>query len=94
MSRKDRKLYDRKFRIGVLRILSVTGLTIVVASIMVAVLPLDLSDRGLTLTAKLSIISAVTLLCHLGFSWALGLEEAKPVTKKIKKLILLPIKIQ
>jgi putative peptidoglycan lipid II flippase len=94
MSRKDKKLFDRRFMTGILRILSTTGLTIIVCSVMVAVIPLDSSDRGLTLTAKLCIISGVTLLSHLAFSWAMGLEEAKPVTKKIKKLIFRPVKIQ
>jgi hypothetical protein len=61
---------------------------------MVTLLPLDSSDKGLTLTAKLTIISGVTLASHLLLSWAMRLEEARPVTEKIKKLILRPIKIQ
>ncbi len=94
MARKDPKLFDRKFIIAVLRILSTTGLTIIVASVMVAILPLDASDRGLTLTAKLSIISGVTILAHIGLSWTMRLEEVKPVTDRIKKLVLRPVKIQ
>ncbi len=94
MARKDPKLFQRSFLLAVLRILSTTGLTIIVASVMVAILPLDASDRGLTLTAKLSIISAVTLSAHILLSWAMRLDEVKPVTDKIKKLVLRPVKIQ
>jgi peptidoglycan biosynthesis protein MviN/MurJ (putative lipid II flippase) len=94
MSRKDKKLFDRRFFVGLLRILATTGLTIIVASVMVTIIPLDSSDRGLTLTAKLSIISFVILSAHLAFSWAMNLQEAKPVTAKIKRLVLRPIKIQ
>jgi hypothetical protein len=61
---------------------------------MVALIPLDSSDRGLTLTAKLTIISTVTLLAHVGLSWAMRLEEVTPVIRRIKKLVLRPVKIQ
>jgi putative peptidoglycan lipid II flippase len=94
MVRKDPKLFERSFVIAILRILSTTGLTIIVASVMVAILPLDNSDRGLTLTAKLSIISGVTIFAHIVLSWAMRLEEVKPITDKIKKLVLRPVKIQ
>jgi putative peptidoglycan lipid II flippase len=94
MAKKDPKLFSRSFNVAVLKILSTSGLTIVVASIMVVLLPLDSSDRGLTLTAKLSIISAITIASHIMLSWAMRLDEVRPVTQKIKKLILRPVKIQ
>jgi putative peptidoglycan lipid II flippase len=94
MNIKDRKLFERDFVVAVVRILSTTGMTIIVASLMVAILPLDSNDRGLTLTAKLSIISAVTLLSHVIISWIMRLDEVQPVIEKVKKLTLRPVKIQ
>jgi putative peptidoglycan lipid II flippase len=94
MAKKDPKIFERAFTLAVLRILSTSGLTIVVASIMVVLLPLDSSDRGLTLTAKLSIISMITIASHVLLSWAMRLDEVRPVTQKIKKLVLRPVKIQ
>jgi hypothetical protein len=61
---------------------------------MVALLPLDSSDRGLTLTAKLTIISLITMLVHVAISWVMRLDEVQPVIVKAKKLILRPVKIQ
>jgi putative peptidoglycan lipid II flippase len=94
MNRMDRKLFDKAFLVSIIKILSTSGLTIVVASIMVAILPLDNSDRGLTLTAKLSIISFMTLAAHIGLSWVMRLDEVRPITARIKKLVLRPVKIQ
>jgi putative peptidoglycan lipid II flippase len=92
MNKKDPKLFDFGFVRSVTRILSTTGLTVIVASLMVASLPLDSSDKGLTLTAKLTIISFVTLLSHVVLSWAMRLEEVNPVIDRIKRLILRPLK--
>jgi len=94
MNIKDKKLFDKTFVTAVLRILSTTGITIIVASLMVAILPLDSNDRGLTLTAKLSIISAVTILSHILISWVMRLDEVRPVIDRIKKITLRPVKIQ
>jgi putative peptidoglycan lipid II flippase len=93
MNRKDPKLFDRKFFVAIVRILSTSGLTVVVAAVMVSLLPLGSSDKGLTLTAKLSIISFVTLLAHVALSWIMRLDEVAPVVERIKKLALRPVKI-
>jgi putative peptidoglycan lipid II flippase len=95
MVTRDRKLMDAEFWNGMYRILSVTGFTVMTAFIMLTLLPLNTSDRGfITLGAKLGGISAVTLLVHVGMSALFGLEEAKPVIRRLKRAILVPIKIQ
>ncbi len=94
MLKRDPKLFNPVFWLASLRILSTGGFTIVAASVMVSLLPLDSSDRGLTLVAKLSIISGVTLFVHLFVSWMMRIEEARPVIEKIKSIILRPVKIQ
>ncbi len=91
---RDRKLFDVKFWSGLLRIISVTGFTILAAFIMISLLPLNAGDRGfLTLGIKLGVISLVTFLVYLGISLLLGLEEAKPVIERTKRFIFRPIRI-
>jgi len=93
MAFRDRKLFNMEFLQAVIKTLSVTGFSLVTAALMAGLFPLEASDRGLTLTAKLSIISAVTLGVHIAVSAAMRLDEAQPIVKKIKKLILLPVRI-
>ena len=91
---RDRKLLNPEFWSGLYRILSVTGFTVMTAFIMLTLLPLTSGDRGfVTLGSKLSIITAFTFAVHFGMSALFGLEEAKPVMRKLKKVILAPIKI-
>ncbi len=91
---RDRKLFDKQFWGGVVRILSVTGFSLVAAYLMVSVFPLTISDRGfITLGTKLGLITAATLSVHVLLSWIFGLEEVRPVFQKTKQLILKPIRI-
>lgn len=93
----DRKLFDRNFWGGVWRIMSVTGFSIVAAYTMVQIFPLQSGDIGfVTLGVKLSLITLVTGLTHLGLSSLFGLEEAEPVIRKLKQLsraVLKPIHV-
>ena len=91
---KDLHLFDREFMSNFGRTLSATGFTILSAFIMISLLPLVISDRGLILIVKLSVISLVTLGTHLFASWLFGLEESKMVVNKMGRFILKPIKIQ
>ena len=93
MSRRDKKLFDKKFIGGVLKIISTTGFTIATAFIMVIILPLSSQDLGLTLTAKLSVISFMTFGVHILASWAMKLEEVEPVIDRAKKIMSRPLKI-
>ncbi|HTE22262.1 MAG TPA: lipid II flippase MurJ [Candidatus Limnocylindria bacterium] len=91
---RDRKLFDMRFWGGLVRIASVTGFSVLTAFIMISLLPLNISDRGIvTLGVKLGVISLVTFLVHLTISLMLGLEEAKPIIERTKRFILRPIKI-
>ena len=91
---RDHKLFNAEFWTGVVKIMSVTGFSVLAAFIMISLFPLNLTDRGfVTLGVKLGAIGGVTFLVHLGVSLLFGLEEARPVIEKTKKFILKPIKI-
>jgi putative peptidoglycan lipid II flippase len=95
MLRRDRKLFDAEFWGGVSRILSVTGFTILVAYFMVQLIPLAATDRGFfKLSTKLLAIIIPTFMLHIWLSALFGLEEVRPVTKKLKALILKPVPIE
>lgn len=92
---RDHKLFDWEFCNGMIKILSVTGFSIMTAFIAVSFLPLETTDRGIvTLGAKLGAIAGATFAVHFIISLIFGLEETAPVVKKLKKFILNPIKIQ
>ncbi len=92
---RDPKLFNAQFWGGVIRILSVTGFSVMTSFIMISLLPLKLADRGfITLGFKLGAIAGATLLVHVLVSLLFGLEEAKPVVEKTKKFILKPIKVE
>lgn len=94
MITRDPKLINMSFVSACVRILSVTGFSLMAAYLMVSLLPLQVSDRGfVTLGAKLSAIAGVTLAVHAAISWLFGLEEVFPVFEKARKIILKPIKI-
>jgi putative peptidoglycan lipid II flippase len=92
---RDHKLFDAEFWSGLTRILSVTGFTILVTYIMVTLIPLVSTDRGFfKLSAKLLAIIIPTLVLHIWLSALFGLEEVRPVTDKLRKLVLKPVQIQ
>lgn len=91
---RDPKLFDGYFWSGVVRIMSVTGFSMVAAYTMVKIYPLQLADKGiLTLGTKLLLISGVTFAVHIGVSGLFGLEEAQPFFRRAKTLIYRPIKL-
>jgi putative peptidoglycan lipid II flippase len=92
---RDRKLFNREFWSGILRIMSVTGFSVLAAFIMLSLLPLSASDVGfVTFASKLGAIALVTFGVHLGVSLLFGLSEAKPVVERGKKLIMSRIRVQ
>lgn len=92
---RDPKLFDTEFWGGVMRILSVTGFTVLTTYIMITLIPLGVTDRGfIKLSAKLLAVVVPTIIVHVGLSSLFGLEEVRPVTKKLKALALKPIRIQ
>lgn len=94
MIRRDPKIFNADFWAAITRIISVTGFSILTAYTMVSLLPLEITDTGIiTLGSKFFAISSVTLLVHLAISAIFGLTEAKVTIKKIRQIILKPIKI-
>jgi len=92
---RDHKLFDAKFWGGLLKILSVTGFSVLAGFIMLQIYPLSAGDRGIiTIGSKLIIISLVVFGVHLGISGIFGLEEARVVISKIKNIILKPVRIE
>ncbi|MBX4190736.1 virulence factor MviN [Candidatus Saccharibacteria bacterium] len=95
MLKRDRKLFNAEFWGGVSRILSVTGFTILVTYMMVSIIPLATGDRGfIKLSAKLLAIIIPTFVLHIWLSALFGLEEVRPITKKLRSLILKPVRIE
>lgn len=91
---RDHKLFNTAFISALIKIVSVTGFSVLGAFIMISFLPLKLTDRGIvTLGFKLMAISSVTFAVHFATSLLFGLEEPRPVIAKIKQLVLKPIRI-
>lgn len=91
---RDHKLFDQHFVSGVVRIISVTGFSVLAAFFMISLLPLQADDRGfVTLGFKLGAITTVTLMVHMLVSSIFGLEEPRPVIAKVRQFILRPIKL-
>jgi putative peptidoglycan lipid II flippase len=91
---RDHQLFDARFWSGVWRIISVTGFSVVAAFIMISFYPLGINDRGfITLGTKLLLIAGVTFGVHISLSALFGLEEARPVFVRLRKIILKPVKI-
>jgi len=94
MVSRDHQLFDMKFWGGIVRILSVSGFTLIAGMVMIALYPLQIGDKGVfTLGGKLSLIAGVVLLTHLGLSWLFGLEEVKPVFDRIKRIVAKPLPV-
>jgi len=93
---RDRQLFDMEFWGGCARIVSVTGFSLIAASTVVALNPLEVTDSGLAACFKLAIITSVVFAVHVGLSSLFGLEEVQPIFHRFKKLlkfVLKPIKL-
>jgi putative peptidoglycan lipid II flippase len=92
---RDHHLFNTYFWSEILRILSVTGFTILTAYLMKQLVPLEATDRGfLTLGTKLLAIIIPTFFVHYVISSLFGLEEVVPVARRIKAIVLKPVRIQ
>lgn len=91
---RDRKLINREFWSGLYRILSVTGFAVIAAYIMLSIYPLSSNDRGFfVLGGKLVAIIIPTISIYVAMSLIFGLTEATAVVRKVKSIILKPIKL-
>ena len=91
---RDRHLFDKVFLDSLGRIISVTGFSAIAAYFTMHFLPLGAYDQGFGMVMKLIIITVIIMTVHVGFSYMFGLEEAKTVISKIRKIIVRPIRIQ
>jgi len=92
---RDPKLFNKKFWGGVLKIVSVTGFSLLAAYTMITLLPLNLNDKGfITLGVKVSTIVGVTFGVHVYVSWLFGLEEVGPVIRKVRGVISSTVRVQ
>lgn len=92
---RDHKLFNSAFWGGCVRILSVTGFSILAAFTMISLIPLRRADVGLvTLGTKFGSIALVTFLVHLGISTLFGLEEVRPFWSKVRQIVVRPIRVQ
>jgi hypothetical protein len=61
---------------------------------MIQLFPLGINDRGIgTLGGKLFLIVAVVAVVHLLMSFLFGLDEARAVMRRLRRLIIQPLKI-
>jgi len=92
---RDHKLFTPEFWNGVVRILSVTGFTVVTAYLVSHSIPPSTNGRGfISLGSRLVFIAVPTITVHVVVSWLYGLEEVQPVLRKLRKLVLSPVRIQ
>lgn len=95
MVMRDRKLLDSEFWNGISKIISASGFTIFAAYTMVQIYPLEAAATGLsTLGPKLAAIALVTFAVHIIISSLLNLDEARPIIKRLKVLVLGRVKMQ
>lgn len=90
---KDKKLFTKDFWQGILKIVSVTGFSVVVAFLSTMALPLTTSDKVPTIIFKLILIGFSTITVHIILSSLYGLEEARPIIDKAKQIIFKPVKL-
>lgn len=85
---RDHKLFDAAFWNGVMKTISVSGFTIVAGYAMVTLYPLGYNDRGFfTLGSKLFAIAIVIIGTHVAVSSLFGLEETRPIFKRVRKIM-------
>jgi putative peptidoglycan lipid II flippase len=92
---RDHKLLDAQFWGGIIRIISVTGFSVVAGFIMISFYPLGAADRGIfTLGSKLALIALVTFSVHILVSALFDLEEVRPIFSYIRKIIFKPVNVE
>jgi putative peptidoglycan lipid II flippase len=91
---RDRGLFNMQFWAAMLKILSVSGFTLVAGYIAVSFFPLGLHERGfVTLGSKMAIIAGSIFGVYLLISALFGLQEAHAFFNRLKRIALRPIKM-
>jgi putative peptidoglycan lipid II flippase len=92
---RDHGLLDMKFWGGSARILSVTGFSVIAGFVMISLFPLGKFDQGIvTLGSKLGLIAAVVFAVHVAMSGLFGLDEARPIFTRLRRLIFKPFRVE
>lgn len=92
---RDHALLDKAFWRSVVRIISVSGFSVIAGYIAVRLFPLGALDRGfITLGTKLGIITAAVFATHIALSALFGLEEVKPLFYRVRKFVLKPVRLR
>lgn len=90
---RDHRLLNAEFWNACVRIVSVSGFSLLAGYIAVTLFPLGINDRGfVTLGVKLAFIVVVTFSVHILMSGLFDLEETRPIFKALKNLVLKPLK--
>jgi putative peptidoglycan lipid II flippase len=90
---KDHKLLNGEFIKGLVRIVSVTGFSIVAGFIMISIFPLYINEKGIfVLGSRLLFIAGVTISVHIIVSALFDIEEVKPVIRRLKQIVFKPVK--
>lgn len=88
MVRRDRKLITWDFVGAIVKIISVTGFSVVAAYAIITLYPLGINDRGIIeVGGKLVLLTIVTFGVHLGVSAIFNLEEVRPFFQRVRKVL-------
>lgn len=93
MTTRDHKIFTHDFLSFLTKAISATGFSAIAAYFVIQFLPLAQSDRGSVIIVKLAFIALFIFSVHTLVSYALGLNEAKTISNRLKKIIIRPVKI-
>jgi peptidoglycan biosynthesis protein MviN/MurJ (putative lipid II flippase) len=93
MTIRDRKIFSANFFSFLTKAVSATGFSAITAYFVIQFLPLTQADRGSVIIVKLSFIALIVFSVHTLVSYVLGLNEAKIITNRLKRLIIRPVKV-
>jgi putative peptidoglycan lipid II flippase len=93
MLTRDHRLLNKEFWAACVRIVSVSGFSLLAGYTAVTFFPLGINDRGfVTLGVKLTFIALMTFSVHILMSGLFDLDETRPIFKILKNLVLRPLK--
>lgn len=88
MSRQIPGLFDKSFYHSILKMISAVGFMSIVAYFSVLLFPLAITDKSFFLVfPKFVLITAISLLAYLFFSYILKIKETYPIIEKINQIL-------
>lgn len=93
MMKRDHKLFGIEFWGGIVRIISVTGFSLVAGFIAVQFWPLMTGDQGVTILLKFCGIATIVMGTYVVVSAVFAIDEAKPFFDWLKRLSFKRLKI-